>query len=127
MVLDTLKESGLDKNTMIVLMGDHGVQNGRKNMWYKRTLWEASTHVALVVKTPGQDRENRIETPVGLIDVYPTLCALSGLPAPSGLDGISLDGLIANQPGAKKRPPVLTSHGPGNFALRDARWRYIHY
>jgi choline-sulfatase len=127
MVLDALKESGLEQNTIVVLFGDHGVQNGRKNLWFKQTLWEASTRVALVIKLPGQERPLRIEAPVGLIDLYPTLCELAGLPLPDGLDGLSLTGLLTERPGAENRPPALTAYGPGNVALRDEHWRYIRY
>ncbi|MGA1123840.1 MAG: sulfatase [Chthoniobacterales bacterium] len=126
MVLDALKASGLENNTIVVLLGDHGLQNGAKNLWYKRTLWEKTTRVPLVIKVPGQPAR-RITAPAGLIDIYPTLCELAGLPVPDGLDGLSLTGLIEGRPGAEQRPPALTSHGPGNFSLRDERWRYTRY
>lgn len=125
-VLDALRETGLDGNTVIVLCGDQGVQNGQKNLWYKRTLWEKTTHVPLLIKIPGQ-KSRRIAAPVGLIDIYPTLSELTGLKPSQKLDGVSLGQLIKGCPGAENRPPALTSHGPGNFAVRDARWRYIHY
>ena len=123
-VLDALQESGEIDNTIIVLCGDHGVHNGRKNIWYKRTLWDASTHVALVIKAPGYP-PRRVHAPAGLIDIYPTLCKLAGLKAPREIDGLSLDGLMAGH--SEKRPPALTSHGPGNFSLRDENWHYIRY
>lgn len=126
-VLDALHESGQEKNTIIVFLGDQGVQNGAKNLWYKRTLWEKTTRVPLLIKTADGKETRRIQTPVGLIDIYPTLCDLSGLAQPAGLDGSSLTGLIEGKPGAENRPPVLTSYGPGNFSLRDSRWRYTRY
>jgi hypothetical protein len=91
-------------------------------------IWKASktTRVPLVIKVPGQPAR-RITAPAGLIDIYPTLCELAGLPVPDGLDGLSLTGLIEGRPGAEQRPPALTSHGPGNFSLRDERWRYTRY
>jgi len=126
MVLDALRESGLEEKTVIVLCGDQGVQNGAKNLWFKRTLWEKTTRVPLLIKVPGQPAR-RITAPAGLIDIYPTLAELSGLTPPQKLDGESLLGLIGGRPGAEERPPALTSHGPGNFSLRDERWRYIRY
>jgi len=127
MVLDELKKSGLENNTIVVVLGDQGVQNGKKNLWYKRTLWEKTAHVPLLIKTPAQISQRSVKTPVGLIDLYPTLCELAGLPVPDGLDGLSLAGLIAGSPGAENRPPALTEHGPGNVSLRSERWRYMHY
>jgi arylsulfatase A-like enzyme len=123
-VLDALRESGEMDNTIIVLCGDHGVQNGRKNLWFKRTLWNATTQVALIIKAPGYP-PTRIQAPVGLIDIYPTLCKLAGITPPSQLDGLSLVGLLEGR--SEERPPALTSHGPGNFSLRDERWHYIRY
>jgi arylsulfatase A-like enzyme len=123
-VLDALRESGEIDNTIIVLCGDHGVHNGRKNIWYKRTLWDASTHVALVIKAPGYPAR-RVQAPAGLIDIYPTLCKLAGLQAPGDIDGLSLEGLMAGR--SEKHPPALTSHGPGNFSLHDENWHYIRY
>lgn len=127
MVWDALVQAGLEKNTIVVLLSDQGVQNGKKNLWFKRTLWEATTRVPLLIRTPQQDREQKIRTPVGLIDLYPTLCELAGLPVPAGLDGLSLLPLMQGRADATNRPPALTTYGPGNSSLRDDRWRYIHY
>ena len=126
-VLEALKASGEFDNTIIVFCSDHGVQNGSKNLWYKRTLWEKSTRVPFIIKPASKSAEGRIKAPVGLIDLYPTLCDLTGFPAPDGLDGKSLIGLIEGKDDGKKRSPVLTGFGPGNFSLRDERWRYIRY
>lgn len=123
-VLDALRKSGKMDQTIIVMCGDQGVHNGRKNLWYKRTLWNASTQVALLIKIPGQVPRH-IKAPVGLIDIYPTLCELTGLNPPQELDGRSLGNLLSGR--SEKRPPALTSHGPGNFSLCDERWRYIRY
>jgi arylsulfatase A-like enzyme len=62
-----------------------------------------------------------------MIDIYPTLCDLAGIAKPEHLEGLSLTGLMEGGKASKQRKPVLTSHGPGNFALRDARWRFIRY
>lgn len=126
-LLAALREAGLEENTVVVLFGDHGLQNGRKNQWFKRTLWEASTRVPLLVSLPGQQQARRMTAPVGLIDLFPTLCEIAGMPQPDGLDGLSLLGLLDGSDQGAGRPPALTSHGPGNFAVRDDRWRYIRY
>ncbi len=127
MLLAALRESGLEENTVVVLLSDHGLQNGLKNQWFKRTLWEASTRVPLLISMPGQEEARRVTAPVGLIDLFPTLCEIAGLPQPEGLNGLSLLGLTDGSEGGNGRPPAITSHGPGNFAVRDARWRYIRY
>jgi arylsulfatase A-like enzyme len=124
-VLDALEKSGQADHTIVVLFGDHGVQNGKKNLWYKRTLWEASTQVPLLIKPVGTSAGQAVKMPVGLIDLYPTLCELTGLEAPGGLDGTSLTGLMRGE--KTDRDPVLSVFGPDNFALRSDRWRYIRY
>ncbi|QHI68834.1 sulfatase [Tichowtungia aerotolerans] len=124
-VLDALEKSGQADNTIVVLFGDHGVQNGKKNLWYKRTLWEASTQVPLLIKPAGNSVLQTVQTPVGLIDIYPTLCELAGLEQPAGLEGTSLAGLMRGE--KQVRAPVLSVFGPDNFALRSDRWRYIRY
>jgi len=127
LLLDALKEEGLEENTIIVFLSDHGVQLGRKNLWKKRTLWEATAQVPMIIKAPGNVSPLRVDVPVGMIDIYPTLCDLVGIAKPEHLEGLSLIGLMEGGKASKQRKPVLTSHGPGNFALRDARWRFIRY
>ena len=126
-LLDALDASPYAKNTVIVLWSDHGFHLGEKMHWEKRSLWEESTHVPLIFVTP--DRKSagaQCSRPVGLIDIYPTLIELCGLPANSDLQGHSLVPLLS----APSRPwdyPALTTHHPGNHAVRTERWRYIQY
>lgn len=123
-VLDALHDEGLDEDTIVVILSDHGVHNGDKNIWYKRTLWDASTRVPFVIKAPGR-RPSLVQRPVGIIDLYPTLCELAGLPIPDHLEGRSLTALFHD--GNAYHPPVIISHGPDNFAIVDDYWRYIRY
>ncbi len=58
--------------------------------------------------------------------MFPTLAELAGVPAPENLDGRSLAALLRN-PTAGWAYPALMTHGPGNHAVRDDRWRYIRY
>src|SRR4051812_23710270 len=70
----------------------------------------------------------RSETPVSLLDLFPTLVALCGLPPPEThtLDGVNLTAVLAGR--AKDRgQPVLSTYGKGNHSLRDDRFRYIRY
>ena len=68
----------------------------------------------------------RIDTPVGLVNIYPTLLDLAGLPAKPDLDGQSLVPLLKD-PQAKWDRPALMTQGRGNHAVRSRDWRYIHY
>ncbi len=125
-VLDALDASGLAGRTHVVLWADHGIHLGERNRFGKRSLWERSTRVPLIIAGPGVTPGVSHE-PVSLCDVYPTLAALAGLTPPADLDGQNLDFLLHGEPTRTGTPAALTSFGPGNHALRSRRYRYIHY
>ncbi len=80
-VLDALNNSKYAENTIIVLASDHGWQMGQKQYLFKNSPWENGTHIPLVIKAPGAKENSKVEQPVSLIDIYPTLtdmCRLKG-------------------------------------------------
>ena len=126
MVLAGLETSGEADDTVIVLWSDHGFHLGEKLRWAKRTLWEETTRVPLIISAPGLSKGERTNRPVGLIDLFPTLTDLCGLPDRSDLEGVSLKPLLRN-PDAKWDRPALCTFGPNNHSLRSERWRYTVY
>ncbi|MBK3518223.1 sulfatase [Carboxylicivirga marina] len=88
-VMAKLKETGLDKNTVVVLWGDHGWHLGDHSMWCKHSNFEQATRVPLIITAPGFEAGTYAH-PAEFIDVFPTLCELSGLKTPSQLQGLSL-------------------------------------
>jgi len=125
-VLKALAESGLEKNTIVVLWSDHGWHLGEKGITGKNTLWERSTHVPLVFAGPGVAPGARCGQPVELLDMYPTIAELCSLPPKAGLEGVSLTPHLKNAQAARIQP-AITTHNPGNHAVRTDRWRYIRY
>jgi arylsulfatase A-like enzyme len=126
-VLDALERSGHADNTIVVLWGDHGWHLGEKEHWRKHALWDVSTRTPLVFSAPeGVAKGKLCKRPVSLIDVYPTLIDLCGLPKQKGLDGQSLKPLLVNPDRQWDRPVVIT-YGLNNHAVRTQRWRYIRY
>jgi choline-sulfatase len=125
-VLDALEVEGLAQNTVVVLWGDNGWHLGEKGMTGKTTLWDRSTHVPLVFAGPGVARAAKCSQPAELLDLYPTLVELCGLPPRSGLEGHSLLPQLKNAK-AKRRWPAITTHNLGNHTVRSERWRYIRY
>ncbi len=125
-VLDALRASDYVDNTIVVLWGDHGFHLGEKCRWGKRSLWEESTRAPLIMAGPGIPKDMRCRKPVGMIDLYPTLADLCGLPPRAELEGQSLRPLL-NDPGTAWERPVLTTFGPNNHSLRSERYRYIRY
>jgi arylsulfatase A-like enzyme len=125
-VLDALDESGVAGNTTVVLWGDNGWHLGEKGMTGKTTLWERSTHVPLIFAGPDVAKAAKCRQPAELLDIYPTLVELCGLPAKDGLEGHSLMPQLKNA--RAKRPwPAITTHNVGNHSVRSERWRYIRY
>lgn len=125
-LLDALDELALTDSTVVVLWSDHGYHLGEKGITGKNSLWEPSTHVPLIFAGPGVADGQVCRQPAELLDVYPTLTDLCGLPARDGLEGHSLLPQIRDV--TTPRPwPAITTHNPGNHAIRSARWRYIRY
>jgi arylsulfatase A-like enzyme len=125
-ILAALDEAGLAGNTIVVVWGDHGWHLGEKSITGKNTLWDDGTRVPLIIAGPGVTAGQRCTQPAELLDLYPTLVELCGLPARDDLEGISL--LPQLQSAATKRErPAITSHNQGNHGIRSVRWRYIHY
>ena len=126
-VLDGLDRGPNRDNTIVVLWSDHGYHLGEKWHWHKQALWDRATHVPMMVVAPGVTTPNtRCERPLDLVNIYPTLADLAGLPAPGGLDGVSLRPLLENPRAEWKRPARVTCLY-GNHAIRTERWSYIRY
>ena len=133
-VIDALDKSPHRDNTIVVMWSDHGWHLGEKQHWQKYTAWRASTRVPLIIrvpaKTPGLPRGTtaggRCSRPVNLLDLFPTLTELCGLPAKAGNDGTSLVPLLEHPKAASSRVS-LTYLGPGTFGLSAEGWRYIRY
>ena len=126
-VLRALEQSEHADNTLVVLWGDHGWHLGEKDHWRKHALWDVSTRTPLIIAAPDGLAKGRLcRRPVCLIDLYPTLLDLCGLPEQAGLDGQSLKPLLKNPKLEWDRPVVMT-YGPNNHAVQTERWRYIQY
>lgn len=98
-VLATLEDEGLRENTIVIVWGDHGWHLGDMGVWGKATNYEVATRVPLMIWTPDMPAGSRGKTSealVELVDMYPTLTELAGLPLPSHLDGKSFVPLLSN-------------------------------
>lgn len=126
-LLDALKNSEYSENTIVVLWGDHGWHLGEKQHWRKMSLWERGTKTPFIIKAPGmKGNGSRVTAPVSLQDIFPTLLDLCGIQIDQHLDGNNLNPLLVD-PKIAWDKAVITSHGPGNFAVRQGVWRLIHY
>lgn len=123
--LDALEKNPRGRETIIMLVSDHGWHLGEKKHWCKGAIWEQTTRIPFMVRAASVKPGTVCMQPVSLIDVYPTLADLAGLTVPDYLDGKSIKPQLTapNQ----QRSPVISSYGEGNTAIRTQRWRYIRY
>ncbi len=127
-LIDGFDRSPRAQDTHIVLWSDHGWHLGEKLHWRKFSLWEESTRNVFLTVAPGVAKPGtRCNRPVSLLDLYPTLNELCGLPARRELEGRSLMPLLRNPSLESWDAPVLTTYFQNNHSLRDQRWRYTRY
>ncbi len=128
-LVDQLDSSAYSDNTWIILWSDHGWQLGEKEHWGKWTGWRQSTRVPLIIVPPrGQPavRGRICGEPASLVDLFPTVLDICGLPKAGWLSGESLTPMI-QQPEQSSGRVVLTSFDPGNYAISTRDWRLIRY
>jgi len=132
-----LERAGLLDDTIVVYASDHGEMNGEHGLWWKQSWHEASTQVPFIVQTPDQRRSDQdgpdVTTPVSTLDLFPTLCSLTDVPVPDGLDGFDLADAVRGA-GEPDREPVFVDRlnlwdtGDYRFRLvRDGRYKYIQF
>lgn len=136
-MLAVLAKDGMLDNTIIVYTSDHGELAGEHGGWWKNTWHEASTRVPFIVQTPqqraGNAKANQINTPVSLGDLFPTLCGLAGVQAPSDLYGMDLTKAVqtGNEPdrGLVFSDVLLDRWGKGmSFRMvRDGKYKYVAF
>jgi arylsulfatase A-like enzyme len=125
-VLDALEANRQAENSIVVLWSDHGWHLGEKEITGKNTLWDRSTRVPLIFAGPGVKAGQTCSQPAELLDMYPTLVELCGLPQRTDLEGHSLLPQLKDV-AAPRKWPAITTHNAGNHGIRTEHWRYIHY
>jgi arylsulfatase A-like enzyme len=123
-ILDSLEKSPHADNTIVIVWGDHGWHLGEKLKFRKASLWREATQLPFIMRIPGMDSGQDCTRNVNLIDLYPTLIDLCGLPNKE-LDGKSIKPLLENP--QLKWTPTLTTQGEGNHSVISEKWHYIVY
>jgi len=132
-VLNALNNSRYRDDTIVVLWGDHGYDICEKT-FAKSALWQQTTRTPLIIQLPkglgGKPFNDNCKRPVSLIDLYPTLIDLCGLPKNQEIEGRSIASLLSN-PQADWPYPALITHSPhwhgSNHAVRSEKFYYIRY
>ena len=123
-VLDALQDLGLEDDTIVVLFGDNGMNLGDYSMWGKNTLFDITLRTPLIIRAPGH-ASTPVKSIVSLLDIFPTLTDLAGLPRPAGLDGMSLAPLL-NDPTQAVRTAAI-SRWFDSASVRTQRYRYTDW
>jgi len=129
-VLGELQRLGLDRDTIVVLWGDHGWHLGELGIFGKQTNFEVATRSPLIIRVPGMAHPGKpanglVET----IDLYPTLADLCGLEAPDDLPGASLRPLLDDptHPGKDGAYSFFGRRGYFGKTLRTERYRVVEW
>jgi iduronate 2-sulfatase len=140
-VLDSLEESNLARETIIVFLSDHGYQLGSHGLWQKKDLFENSLRTPLIIAAPGRlEAGMKSDTLIELVDLYPTLAALAGLDQPeTPIEGRDLLPVLAGREPALEfalsqswsaahliRPERRGMQVMG-YTIRTARYRYTEW
>ena len=124
-LLDGLENSQYADNTIVIIWSDHGWHLGEKQKYGKTQLWQESCRVPLMIKVPGVTPNNKKSMGVvNLIDMYPTLVDLCGLPENPENEGRSFSELILN-PDMDWSEPTLSDYQFGGHRIYDGRYSYI--
>jgi iduronate 2-sulfatase len=131
LVLDAMDRNHLWDNTVVVFIGDNGYHLGEHGgMWHKISNFEESARVPLIIVAPGKKSHAASSRVVELVDLYPTIIQLTGLPMPKNLQGISLVPLLEDPAKPWDHPAFTQIQREGNFmgrSIRNERWRYTEW
>ncbi len=118
LLISALEKAGQNLDEWIVLFtADHGEMLGEHGVWEKRSFYEASARVPFFLSGPGI-QAGRSNIPASLVDVFPTLTELAGLPTPRDLDGESLFS-------SDRRDRIFSQYDRDQFMLRRGSHKYM--
>ncbi|MEP1487267.1 MAG: sulfatase [Algibacter sp.] len=122
-ILQKLKDTGADKNTIIVLWGDHGWNLGEHAIWGKHNLFEEGLHSPLIISYPKLKKKGKSTNAiVETVDVFPTLCDLTNIEMPYFAKGKSLKPLLKNN---KKTGHIAVAYNGKAKTMRTDTYRFI--
>ena len=131
-LLEGLRRAGGLDNTYIVYTSDHGDMAGEHGLWWKRSYYEASARVPLLVSGPGIASKTTASTPVELVDLFPTFCDWAGIETPEALDGESILPILEGHPEQRQKKAARCDYLDRKtevqfMMVRDERWKYVEF
>ena len=135
-LIDALDRFGVRKNTIICLWSDHGFHLGEHTIWCKTSNYEFDARVPLILSAPEKKKGQVCRRLVELVDIYPTLVELAGLPVPGGLEGISMVPLLDDPNRSWKKAAFTQFPRPAyykkrfdvmGYSIRTEQFHYIEW
>lgn len=121
-ILDELERLGLDKNTIVILFGDHGWSLGDHGQWCKHSNFDIVTNAPMIIRIPSCKRTGVEKKVVEFVDIYPTLCEAAGISIPAHVEGDSMVKLINGKDKAWKDCAIVKWHG--GVSYMDRKYAY---
>lgn len=125
-ILEVLRMQGMMEKTIIVFTSDHGLAVGSHGLLGKQNLYEHSMKSPFLITGPGIPVNEKSDAMVYLLDIYPTLLELLGMPAMEGIHGTDFSPVILGEK-IETRNSLYTSFTKKMSAVRDRRWKLIRY
>jgi len=125
LITDELISLGLDKNTIIVVWGDHGWHLGDQQVWGKHTIFENALKSALIIKIPDKYNSRSVSSIVETVDIYPSLIELCSIDLPYSMDGESFVNILENK--NIKPNDVAYGYYRNGITVRNDRYRLTRY
>ena len=125
-LMEALEESPFADNTVVVLWSDHGYRMGEKGTFAKQCLWTEATKAPFIISGPNVPEGKKVDAPVELLSIYPTLLDLCSLPANPQNQGINLVPVM-NDEIVQDKLTAITTYGWNNHAVRTGDYSYIKY
>jgi arylsulfatase A-like enzyme len=125
-ILKALRNSGHADNTIIIYAADHGLAVGSHGLLGKQSVYEHSMGCPLIFAGPGIPRGKSTQAFSYLLDIFPTVCSLTEIQAPSGVEGMDLKPIWEGKK-KKVRDTVFLSFSKIQRAVRNDRWKLIRY
>ena len=130
-LVNALEALNMRENTIVIVTSDHGDMVGEHDMWFKRTFYVWSARVPWIVSWPSSfPAGRRVAQTVSLIDFFPTLLDMAGLPAAEGIDGDCTLSLMTDDDTTWKDEAIIDFTSAGALhpwrAVRQGRYKYVN-
>lgn len=125
-VMAALRRAGMEDDTIVIFTSDHGYHLGEHDFWAKVSLHDESALVPLIIRVPGK-KPAVCHSLTELLDLYPTVSSLCGLPVPDRLQGADISPMLDDPAHTVRTAAFSVAPTRDGFLLREDHWAYIQY